>query len=116
MVRHSCTHAAHATVLGSTDLTHHVVFEAGLTTRLERLVSRRFFEHIEIAVKRFLDGINLGNELVINDSLELGLVLGIEVVVTMVFDGSSQQGVVRVELSGVASLEDQLLTRNNRLL
>jgi len=55
---HASAHAAHASVSGSADLTHHVVLEA--TFRLERLVSGCFLEDIDIGVQRSLDVLNLG--------------------------------------------------------
>lgn len=115
MLGHASAHAAHASVPGSTDVTHHVVLEAA-TSRLECLVKSCLFKDTDIGVQRSLDVLNLGKEFVIDDSLKLSLVFGIEVVVSMVFDLSTEDGVVGPELPRVAALEDELLAVSDGLL
>lgn len=115
MLGQASAHAAHASVPGSTDITHHVVLEAA-ANRLECLVKSCLFKNTDIGVQRSLDVLNLGKEFVIDDSLKLSLVLGIEVVVAMVFDLSTEDGVVRPELPRVAALEDEFLTVSDGLL
>lgn len=116
VVRHACAHAAHASVPGTADLTHHVVLEAALSSHLVLLPLRMLLENIDVAVEGPLDLLNFGQEFVIDDSLELGLVLGIEVVVSVLLDGSSKHGVVMPELSRVAPSEEKLLSIDNGLL